>query len=273
MKSNLIKKIFKNLKTPHLIPGKILFKIKVFYNYLFYEISYDESNFYKQQKEIFNNYSLDYDEGLNIFKKLKNEYNFLEPDNELPYSEHSTFFSSLSSKYKNDFKNILEIGTYNGKNAFVLSKLFPNSKIFTLDLPDNDQIFNTSYNRHTEDLANSFIERRNKILNKSNNIEMIKKNSVNLMNFDTKLDLIWVDGAHYSPIVCFDILNSLKLLNQDGFMLCDDVSLVNYNATIDSLKVLEQEKKIIFKLIFKNTDARKNANPKKRSFIAVVKHA
>ena len=62
---------------------------------------------------------------------------------------------------------------------------------------------------------------------------MIQKSSVNLLNFKKKFDLIWVDGAHYSPIVCFDILNSINLIKNDGLILCDDISLINYNATID----------------------------------------
>ena len=87
---------------------------------------------------------------------------------------------------------------------------------------------------------------------------------------DSMRELSYVDGAHYSPIVCFDILNSINLIKNDGFILCDDISLINYNATIDSLKVLKNEKIIDYKLIYKNIDARKNSNPKKRRFIAVV---
>tara|TARA_X000000950_G_scaffold236118_1_gene286813 strand:- start:47 stop:877 length:831 start_codon:yes stop_codon:yes gene_type:complete len=270
MKSKIYLKIIKNLKKPHLIPEKIFFKLKVFFNFIFYEINYDAEKFKEKQSKIFNEISLDYKSGINFFDNLKNKYEFLKPDNELPHSEHSIFFSSLSLKYQDKFKNILEIGTYNGKNAFLLSQLFAKCKIYTLDLPDNDQIFSSSYKRDTTDLKNLFIKRRNEILNKSKNIEMVKKNSVHLMYFKNKFDLIWVDGAHYCPIVCFDILNSLKLINTEGFILCDDISLINYNATIESLKILKAEKIIDYKLIYKNVDARKNAHPKRRSYIAVV---
>ena len=34
--------------------------------------------------------------------------------------------------------------------CFLLSLLFPNANIITIDLPDNDQIFSSSYNRDTE---------------------------------------------------------------------------------------------------------------------------
>ena len=58
-------------------------------------------------------------------------------------SEHQVFFSSLSEKMIS-IKNILEIGTFDGVNAFILSKLFPNSKITQLTLKvsmKNLQIF------------------------------------------------------------------------------------------------------------------------------------
>ena len=270
MKNSFFLKIIFNLKKPHLIPGKILFKLRIFYNYLFYEISYNLEKYLLKQTEFFSEHFLDYKSGVTLFSRLKKNHVFLEPDNQLPHSEHSVFFSSLSIKFKNQFTDILEIGTYNGKNAFLLSLLFPNANIITIDLPDNDQIFSSSYNRDTEKRKNIFIKKRNDLLNMAKNINMIQKSSVNLLNFKKKFDLIWVDGAHYSPIVCFDILNSINLIKNDGYILCDDISLINYNATIDSLKVLKNEKIIDYKLIYKNIDARKNSNPKKRRFIAVA---
>ena len=42
-------------------------------------------------------------------------------------SEHQIIFSSISCQRK-DVKNILEIGTYDAKNAFLLSKLFQKQK-------------------------------------------------------------------------------------------------------------------------------------------------
>ena len=50
-------------------------------------------------------------------------------------SEHQYIFSALSQNNNFNFNKILEIGSYDGKNALLLSKLFPNSKIKTLDLP------------------------------------------------------------------------------------------------------------------------------------------
>ena len=53
-------------------------------------------------------------------------------------SEHEIIFSSLSAA-NNNINNILEIGTDNGKNAFLLSKLFPLANITTIDLEKKTQ--------------------------------------------------------------------------------------------------------------------------------------
>ena len=55
-----------------------------------------------------------------LFSKLKKNHVFLEPDNQLPHSEHSFFFQ-VSQLNLNQFTDILEIGTYNGKMLFIIS--------------------------------------------------------------------------------------------------------------------------------------------------------
>ena len=51
---------------------------------------------------------------------IKEEFKFLESP---MASEHQVLFSSLSLKKK--IPEILEIGTFDGKNSVLLSKLFP----------------------------------------------------------------------------------------------------------------------------------------------------
>ena len=54
-------------------------------------------------------------------------------------SEHEILFSSISLLKKNETSNILEIGTYDGVNSYLLSLLFNNSKIKTIDLESENQ--------------------------------------------------------------------------------------------------------------------------------------
>ena len=138
------------------------------------------------------------------------------------YSEHLIMFSAISSS---SFvpKNILEIGTYDGKTALILAYLFPNSEITTIDLKDDDKDFKTTYNRMNK--LELFSKQRNQILKKYSNIKFVQCNSLELtIEKDIKKqDLIWVDGAHGYPVASIDITNSIKLLKRNGILMCDDV--------------------------------------------------
>ena len=69
-------------------------------------------------------------------------------------SEHLKIFSAIS--LKNNVKDILEIGTYDGFNCLILKKLFPYAEIDTLDLAENDEESLKLYNR------NNYYKKRNK---------------------------------------------------------------------------------------------------------------
>ena len=72
------------------------------------------------------------------------------------------------------------------------------------------------------------MKNRNTLIAKSDKINFIEMNSIELTKKDKqKYDLIWVDGAHGYPVACIDIINSIKLLNDDGFILVDDIILSN----------------------------------------------
>jgi predicted O-methyltransferase YrrM len=59
-------------------------------------------------------------------------------------------------------------------------------------------------------------------------------NSVKLIEYSEKFDLIWVDGYHLSPTVIMDITNAVRLLRNGGIALCDDVYLKSSWIEIDS---------------------------------------
>ena len=140
------------------------------------------------------------------------------------YSEHLMLFSAIALNHQYRPNNILEIGTYDGKSALILSKLFPDATITTIDLQDNDPTFTSSYGREDEEARLSFIQERDSNLSKSNNINFIQKNSLYLARLEgAKFDMIWIDGAHGYPVACCDITSSIKLLSDKGILMCDDV--------------------------------------------------
>ena len=167
--------------------------------------------------------SIDRESHINRLNKCLNFLNLPEyNEKEGMYSEHLIIFSAISSSsYKP--KRILEIGTYNGKTAAILSYLFPDSEITTIDLKDNDPLFKSTYKRKSN--LKVFLKRRKDILNEYKNIKFIQCNSLELTlkNDIKKQDLIWVDGDHGYPTAAIDIANSIKLLNENGILMCDDV--------------------------------------------------
>ena len=186
------------------------------------------------------------------------------------------FFSGLSLSNAR-IEKILEIGTHDGKNSLLLSLLFNNAEIDTVDLPQTSKNFIQFYNR--ENKLDDFIKSRNEILKINNKIKFIERNSINLLNSNKKYDLIWIDGAHGYPVVCIDIINSLKLINTNGIIMCDDIFINNIKsdkmykstAAFETIDELAMEKIIDYKLIYKRLDAINNCDTSNRKFVGVLK--
>ena len=118
------------LKKLHKIPSKIFFKLK----YLIGKFNYKEKIYVEKQNKKYEKLSLNRDLGLKKLIEIKNKYKI--PNREMS-SEHEVFFSALSFNSQINFKKILEIGTFDGNNAYLLSLIFPNAEIDTIDLESN----------------------------------------------------------------------------------------------------------------------------------------
>jgi len=273
----IIKKFFvriiNNLIKPHKLPVKIFNRLNYYLSYR----KYDQSFFEKKQNSIFNHYGLDREEGIRNLDSIK-KINMNLVVNKGISSEHEVILSSLSVNKNKSINDILEIGTFDGFNALLLSNLFPSSNIDTIDLPENDEDFINSYDR--KDNANDFVKDRNNILSKNKNINFSPMSSLKLLNQKKKYDLIWIDGAHGYPVACIDIINSLNLLKENGLILCDDV-LLNLNlrnsstmyasmASFETLNELKKQDLINFKLVFKRLNPKSNCLENNRKFIAIV---
>ena len=138
------------------------------------------------------------------------------------YSEHLILLASISISDPS-IKRILEIGTFDGQSAYILSRLFPSSQIVTLDLPISSEVFNKTYNRESE--TAEFVAKRDANLARAKNIEFREVNSLTLTNYSEKFDLIWIDGAHGYPTVAMDVVNSLRLSSSGSYVLIDDIWL------------------------------------------------
>ena len=63
-------------------------------------------------------------------------------ENDGMFSEHLILISSISVSHAN-IKRVLEIGTHDGRTALILSRLFPDAEIVSIDLPIDDPSSNT----------------------------------------------------------------------------------------------------------------------------------
>jgi predicted O-methyltransferase YrrM len=197
-------------------------------------------------------------------------------------SEHLVLFGAISKAL--DAKRILEIGTYDGKCAAVLALLFPNAHIDTIDLPDSHPIFASSYKRRDDGVRTAFIKQRNELLGRYHGIHFEQLNSVALSEQSReKYDLIWVDGDHGYPTVAIDIVNAFRMLSPDGLILCDDVrttsprdhgpnSVYGSVGAFQTLEALRDAGIAEFLLVNKRLDAKSNADPRRRKFVAVAGH-
>ena len=271
--NNLLLKIIRNLIRPHKIPKKIFNKLNYYFNFK----KYNQNFFEKEQNDIFKYFGLNREEGIKKLTLIKKDLDFKSRDSEMS-SEHEVIFSSLSLCKNKSITDILEIGTFDGFNALLLSNLFPNSNIDTIDLPENDDDFINFYNR--KDNISKFIQDRNIILSKNKNINFFPLNSLKLLNHKKKYDLIWIDGAHGYPMACIDIINSLHILKENGLILCDDVFLeLNQSnsdtmyssiATYETLNELKKQNLVNFRLVYKRLNAEYNCIENTRQFIAIV---
>ena len=138
------------------------------------------------------------------------------------FSEHLILIASIAASGRN-VGSILEIGTFDGRTALILSRLFPNARIVTIDLGKDTSLFKDSYGRQDE--TKTFVTNRDKHLADAVNVEFKEMNSITLVNEDEIFDLIWIDGAHGYPTIAMDIINAYRISKDQCAVLIDDVFL------------------------------------------------
>tara|TARA_B100001778_G_C18237582_1_gene471870 strand:- start:84 stop:641 length:558 start_codon:yes stop_codon:yes gene_type:complete len=100
-----------------------------------------------------------------------------------------------------NIRTVFEIGTQNGGSAQVLSKMFPNAKIYTMDI-----------NPLNKNLGDNIIS----LVNDATKISSLTELPM--------FDIIWDDGSHSSTdqIISFSYLFKYKL-NDEGIYIVEDL--------------------------------------------------
>jgi len=124
----------------------------------------------------------------------------------------------VSSVKKTNIENIIEIGSYAGESTILLHDNFKNSKIFAVDIWENDYddrdwISNSSNMIFVE---NSF-ELLTKDINEIIKIKLSSKHFSTLVA-DNSIDFIYIDGDHSYEGVNSDILNWKSKVKKGGFI-------------------------------------------------------
>ena len=197
-------------------------------------------------------------------------------NNQLEYSNSKlSWHYHLFTCFDNSPKNILEIGTLSGEFTKFLSNLFPQSKIYSIDLSQDNKNFINTYDRNTHDKLSTFIEKRKKNL-QNENIIFKELDSIDIINHfkNVEFDIVWIDGDHLNPQVSIDIFSTYNLLNKDGFIICDDIIKDNYqtnyvnNQSFKTLSFFDEKKLLSNNYILKRV-SKDNYNQKK--FISISK--
>ena len=163
----------------------------------------------------------------------------------------------LTNNFKNvtNIRNILEIGSYEGRSAIFFLNNFIDSNIDCIDTwsgSDEHENFDFSVIEKNFDTNTSAFQ-----LNKRLKKFKMTSNEFFMTN-SKKYDLIFVDGDHSSNQVKIDINNSWNILNKGGYLILDDYMwwfykdlkknpsssinnfIVNNNSEISSLKIWQQ---------------------------------
>ena len=154
---------------------------------------------------------------LMIEQKIYN--NFVSLNDKEKWFCNNLNFLTNNFRHVSGIKDILEIGSYEGRSAIFFLKTFLNSKITCVDTwSGSDEHLNFDFIKIEKNFDSNTSEfhsdgRLIKIKNTSNYFFLKNKKTY---------DLIYVDGDHSSDQVTEDINNSWNLLNKGGYLVLDD---------------------------------------------------
>ena len=156
---------------------------------------------------------------LNLRRAESGLESFLDFDKKLKLDRtHELVLACIAKTSGERIHHILEFGTYSGETTKVLRALFPHATISTIDLPNPELTA-----EDTEAFTNFIREKRNESVVAAN-ANLILKDSITLEQSDFEnYDLIWIDGDHTIPVIAMDMINSIRAINKNGYILVDDV--------------------------------------------------
>ena len=133
------------------------------------------------------------------------------------FTNNLYFLSKNLSTLK--IKNLLEIGSYEGRSAIFFADIFQESIISCVDTwSGSDEHENVNF----KSIEDNF-DQNTKFLKDNKSLSKFKMTSDTFFNQNiTKFDFVYIDGDHSRDQVLKDLKNSWSVLNSNGFLLVDD---------------------------------------------------
>ena len=118
--------------------------------------------------------------------------------------------------------NVLEIGTEHGETTQFLAEIFPEARVFTINLPDDDPAYRAWHPEGSDAHEHNLARRLS-----ASNIVQVRANTAWLMTQDIPeaFDLIWLDGGHRYPEIAWDHFFCMQRLAPGGWLFSDDITL------------------------------------------------
>ena len=165
------------------------------------------------------NYFPNYRKKKECLKIEKNIYsNFKSEDISKKWFTNNLYFIKKNLA-NTKIKNLLEIGSYEGRSALFFLDLFKITKISCVDTwsgsDEHKDINFLAIENNFDFNTKSFKEKKTLLKFKMTSDEFFKENK-------NKFDFIYVDGDHAKDQVYKDLINSWSILNSNGFLLIDD---------------------------------------------------
>ena len=118
---------------------------------------------------------------------------------------------------KGKIRNILEIGSFEGRSAIFFLNYFNNSQLTCVDTWEGSHEHNDiSMNKVEENFDNNLKKYFNRFSKHKANSNLFFKTC------NKKFNLIFIDGNHHYKQVMADAENSLKYIEKGGYILFDD---------------------------------------------------
>ena len=134
------------------------------------------------------------------------------------FSINSYYWKKIISKNFKKF-SYLEIGTFEGSSILFILKNFTTMDVFCVDFWEDE----ANYKRFLSNLQEF-----------EGKFKYFKKTSKNFfLENENKFDLIYIDGSHTKTQVLQDLMNSWKILNNNGIIICDDLFYGNIYQKIN----------------------------------------